>query len=432
MSYPNPSSSQVRVGFEVLEGVGDASSLTDLRIRSESVGGNFPLIQVDDIIAGSETPEGLYTKIDPSGDLNVNWNAEDHAPLLANFQGHGKSPVTLVSGAYRHRYAPKETDITFRTLQVEISRDNGRPEVYPGCYVSAVDWSLSPGGVMQGKASLVIPRFHFWKAAAVSAGTPPITTVYLRGIANYANLDADVYVKVITAVSGGILQIAAKVGSGGTYGSTIDVTVSTWTNLTAGADNAQIGTDELPVQIYFTDLSTYAAVTPDVLLFSALRTVWTQSLSVSSPSNEISAAIYVDGSTTPFRVRDFSLAATRPAIRDQIIGGRFTDVILEHGKRTSQITIKRRSIDRTLLNRLLHAKFISARLDVKGVLIGATVYRRQLSAIAMNAIPSGKTPSVTGPDAYDDDLTFTTHPSSDATYPSSIVFEAVNSRSVTQ
>lgn len=432
MSFPNPSNLQIRIGFEANEGRGDSPSLTDMRVRSESLGGNFPTLPNDDIIADAETPEPLPTKVDPDGDFNIHWSAEDHPKLLANFQGFGKNPVTLVSGAYRHKYAPKETDITFRTLQAEISRDNGRPEVYTGCYVGGIDMSLAAEGLMEGKASLVIPRYHFWKAAAVSAGTPPITTVWLRGLANYANLDADVYVKIITAVSGGILQIAAKVGSGGTYGSTIDVTVDTWTNLTAGADNAQIGSDELPVQIYFSSLATYSASTPDVLIFSALRTVWTQSLPVSSPSNSISASIYVDGSSTPYRLSELGLSATRPAIKDGIIGGRFTDTILPFGKRVTTVKVKRRSIDRTLTNRLIHAKYISLRMDVRGPLIGATVYRRMLSAICMNLIPAGKTPSVGGPAQFDDDITFTAHPSSDSTYPSGVTFEAVNSQSVTQ
>lgn len=430
MSYPNPSNLQIRVGFETTEGLGDSASLIDMRVRSESVGGNFPLIQNEDIIASAETPEGLPTKIDPSGDFNVTWNAEDHAKLLAQFSGHGKNPVTLTSGAYRHRYAPRETDIAFRTLQAEISRDNGRPTVYPGCYVSAVDWSVSPGGLMLGKASLVIPRFHFWKAPAISVGTPALDNSYLRGIANYANLDADLYMKIAVAPSGGSMGVQFKVGSGGTYGSTITVAAGAWYDVLEGASDAQVGSDELPVQVYFANLTGFAL--NDVVLYGALRSVWTQSLAVSSPSNEISGALYIDGSTTPTRVRDFSVAASRPAVRDEIIGGRFTDVILEHGKRASSITIKRRSIDRSLANRLLHAKFLTARFDIVGTQIGATSYRRKLSAITMNAIPSGKESSVGGPTQFDDDITFTCHPSSDSTYPSAMTFEAVNAQSATQ
>lgn len=429
MSYPNPSNLQIRIGFETVEALADSASLIDIRVRSESVGGNFPLIQVDDIIADAEMPEGLPTKIDPSGDFNLNWNAEDHAKLLAQFSGKGKNPATLVSGAYRHRYAPKETDITFRTLQAEISRDNGRPTVYPGCYVSAVDWAVSPRGLMTGKASLVIPRFHFWKAPAISVGTPPTTTARLRGLANYANTDADLYMKVSVGPTT-TMGVQFKVGSGGTYGSTITVSAATWTAAREGATDAQIGSDELPVEVYFDNFTSYAL--NDVLVFAALRAVWTQSLAVSSPSNEISGYLYVDGSTTPTRVRDFSMSATRPTVKDEVVGGRFTDVILEHGKRTSQITIKRRSIDRSLANRLINAKYINARFDIVGAAISGTIYRRKLSSIHMNAIPSGKESSVGGPDQYDDDLTFTCHPSADATYPSATVFEVVNTQTATQ
>lgn len=433
MSYPNPANLQARIGFETVEGLGDSASLLDMRLRSETVGGNFPLIDVDDIVADAETPAGLPTKIDPSGDFNLNWAAEDHGKLLANFQGHGKSVATLTSGVYRHRLSPKESDLTFRTLQAEISRDDGRPVLYSGIYVSGIDMSVSPRGLLQGKASLVIPRFRFWKDAAASAGTPTTTGVYLRGIANYANLDQDVYVKITTDPSGGSMGIKVKVGSGGTYSATeITVTAGVWVDLKEGSSDAHIGSEEAPVQIYFAALSGYSVSTPDVLLFAALRTVWSQSLPVASPSNEISMALYIDGSSTPSYVRDIALSATRPAVRDETIGGRWVDTVLPLGKRTAQLSIKRRSIDRTLTNRLLHAKYLSFRLDSKGAQISTTAYRRTISAIGMYAVPAGKTPSVQSATQFDDDITFTLHPSSDATYPSSLVFEVINSQSVLQ
>lgn len=433
MSYPNPGNTQVRVGFETTEGLGDAASLTDMRIRSESIGGNFPLITVDDILAGSEAAEGLPTKIDPSGDFSCNWNPEDHSPLWANFQGHGKNPVTLASGAYKHRLAPSETDIAFRTLQAEISRDNGRPEVYVGCYVSALDFSVSPRGVLQGKSSLVIPRFHFWKDAAVSAGTPTVTGVYVRGLANYANLDQDLYVKITTDPSGGSMGIKVKVGSGGTYSATeITVTAGAWYDLKEGASDAQVGSDEAPVQIYFSALTGYSVSTPDVILIGSLRSVWSQSLPVSSPLNEIACAVYIDGASTPTRLRDVAISATRPVVKDEIVGGRFTDVILEQGQRLATLSIKRRSIDRSMTNRLIHAKYLSFDFYAKGVLLGATAFRRQLRLVGMNAIPSGKTPSVQSASQFDDDIKFDLRKSSDSTFPSAFSMEVTNSRSTLQ
>lgn len=434
MATPNPAATQIRYGFEATEGLRDSASLIDMRVRSETMGGNFPLIAVDDIVAGAEEAEGLPTKIDPSGDLNVNWNAEDHAKLLANHFEKGAAPSTLASGAYLHKLATSETNTTFKSLQFEISRDTGQPQFYPGCQVQAVDFSLSPGGLLTGKASILAPRFDTWApAVGITLDASPVLP-HLRGLPNETNYlltDGNVKFKVTTAPSMGTMGIKFTLGEAGTYGSSDEITVAigAWydAKLTA-TDVGDIGSKDMPVQIYFTDLTGYAA--DDEISFHREATVWSQSLAACSPFNEIAATVYVDSAA--FRVRDLTLSSTRPVIRDPYIGGRFQDVMLEQGKFHRQLTIKRRNLDRSLQNKIMYAKKFGFRLDIYSGQLGATNYQRRISLIGLYAKPSGKTASVQNATTYEDDITATFLPGSDGTYPSSLTCEIVNSASVLQ
>ena len=69
MAFPNPSNLQIRCGTEATEGHGDVANWSDVRVLSETLGGNFPQLRDESIIASAEWPPSLPTKIDPGGDL---------------------------------------------------------------------------------------------------------------------------------------------------------------------------------------------------------------------------------------------------------------------------------------------------------------------------------------------------------------------------
>jgi hypothetical protein len=187
------------------------------------------------------------------------------------------------------------------------------------------------------------------------------------------------------------------------------------------------GSDEYPIQVTFPSLTGF--LINDVMKADNARVpVWSQNLAVASPLNEIAGFVYVDGSL--IRVADLTCNLTRPVIPDEIVGGQITDYSVEFGKRTAQWGFKRRALDVTLRNRLLRAQTFGARLDIYGPLIGATAFRRRISLISLNVVPEGKTPSVSGPAQFEEDIKGFAFPSSDGTYPSAITIEVVNTQSV--
>lgn len=425
---PNPSNLQIRVGFEATEGLGDVSVWQDFRVRSESLGADFPTIQDDSIVAFAEEQEGLESKIDPSGDLSVNWAAEDHAKFLAAFQGKGLTPAEAPTGVWTHKLSPHETAVTFGTVALDISRDLGRPEIYVGGRPQQITFAAAPRTLLNGAISMLHPRFHTWKAGAlVGGGSGTQTIPYVRGLPSYANLivaDGDLYTDITVAPSGGVMTVRFKVGAAGTFGTAIVVAAGTWYDVNVGASDTPAGTLDLPVQVMWASL---VGVIGDKTLHARTRTVWTQSLPVSSALNEIACSIWVDG--TKFRVSDFGATLTRPAERDEIIGGRFIDTVVEYGERTCVYTLSRRALDLTMVNKLWRAESVEFRMDAYGPLIGATASRRRLSLISKNCKPEGKAPSVGGKTEFNEDITLRAHPSDDATYPASVTIEVVNSQS---
>lgn len=420
----NPSKLQVRVGFEQNAGLGDPSTWVDMRVRSESLGAEFPGIDDDSIIAGADEPEKLESKIDLTGGVPVNFSPEDHAKPIANFFGAGDNPTNPGTGVYVHALAnaPHKTDKSYGTLAAEISRDLGQPELLVGGNVSQLQLQLGPRGVLTGALSMLFPRFQTLDdPAVVSAGGTP-TLPLVRGLQRYSidtAADGDIRFKVTSAPSASAMGIKVTVGASGTYtGAEITVTEGVWIALKDA--NGHIGQgEECPVEVFFptgsivTGGSGYAL--NDIIEIPRDRAVWSQSLPIASALNEVAAYVYVDG--IRFRLREFSLTGTRPVVRDEIVGGRFIDSVIEIGKRTWALTLTRRALDRDMLARLRARRPFQFHLQAYGTQIGSTLYRRALELVAMNMIPTGKTPSVGGAAQFDEQIQATAHASSDGTYP---------------
>ena len=430
----NPALTQVRCGFETNAGRGDPSTWIDMRIRSEDLGAELPGIEDDSILSSGEQEESLESKIDPGGPLNLNWTPEDHSKILAAFFGKSATPVQSPTGVYTHKLAPDETDVSFASLAVEVSRDLGRPTVFVNAYPSQLTFNIGPRSLLNGAASIVTPRFHFHDAATVVTAPGGPANPELRGFVKYAYLDdvdneGRVYVKVNSAPSGDNFNVVTKFGLSASYGTTDQaMTAAIWgpnsqdEGLWDEAD-AALGDIGVPIEILFPAIANIAQ--NDEWYFDPVRAVWSQSLPEASALNEVYCLVKVDGTT--FRTRDLSLTLDRPVTRDEVIGGRFVDDLNFQGQRTVAGQLNRRAIDNSLVDRLLRAESFELQVDAYGTFIAATGARRKLSLIMKNVKPSGRTPSVAGRDAFDEAINFTAHPSDDGTYPNSVTCELVNS-----
>jgi hypothetical protein len=438
--FANPASAQMRVGFEAANsGLGDVGTFQDMRFRSETLGAELPLIQDDSIAPFGEEAEGEQSKIDPSGAINVNWMTEDHAKLLAAFFGAGATPVDLGgAAAYRHRMQVTETDVSFGRLAIEVSRDRGRPDYYTGAIPSQLSFSIASRGFLTGSAQLVMPRFMHHDDPTVVAGTGP--TPYIRGLYGYDDLAlatadlGDLFLEITAhpGTGGADFDVKAKIGTAGVQGAAIPITVGNdadgnpiFTDLLHTASDVHVGQGaELPISVHFKTATGSALA--DEWRFARRRDVWTQTLPVKSLCNEISASIEIAGTKT--RLKNVGLTLTRPVALDEAIGGRFSDFSIEQGERTAVWTLSRRALGLDLANRLLAGEPASMELNCLSTLVSGSVFRRQMYFVSMNCLVEGRTSSIAGRQTFDETITLRAHPNNDATYPSAIALDLVNTQ----
>ena len=367
--------------------------------------------------------------------------AEDHAKWLAGFFGKSAPPVESPTGVWLHKLAVTETDVDFPDrMALEISRDRGRPDFYTGVLPSQLTFNVGPRSLLNGAVSLVIPRFHHFDdpTQIVGAGT---SLPFLRGLYNVANLQeadpdvADLFLQIsaVPGTGGADFDILAKLGLATTYdGAAIPVFVGNDTEsnpifqrLLHTASNVDVGqSEDLPVEAHWKDAT--GATVLDEFRIPRRRDVWTQTLPTKAVFNEIAIFVRVDGLEE--RTRDLSLTFTRPGERDEAIGGRFVDQVLEQGQRTYAGQLNRRALSRTFTDRLIAGEPFELEVDAASIPIGATGIRRRMKLIAKNCRASGRTPSVGGRATFDEAIAFRCHPSVDVTYPAAMTVEVTNSQ----
>ncbi len=432
----NPNLSQLRYGFEATEGLGDVTTWTDARFRGENVGAEFPEIRDDSIAPDGEESEGSPSKVNTSGaTLDLNFHLEDHARFLAAYFGAGKTPVESPTGVWAHKLAVTETNLAFGSLALELSRDRGRPSVYPFVNVAEVGFNLAVRNFLTARLGLVFGRFHYWgdQVQTVGAGSP--ITLYLRGLHDFANLeDATAANTKITAVCTTAPNgVSFKLGAGAlgtevTIPNGLDADGNPqWTDVKVGVSDTLLGDVEIPVQIS-AGPGTMNWSLNDEFEFAARRPVWTQSLATASLLNEIAAELTVEGSK--FTTRQLDLTLRRGVILDDAIGGRFIDGQAPQGQREAFGTISRRALkDLGMENRLLRAQSFELQLTANGPTIGATGVRRNLVLTAKNVRRTGRTITVQSGSQTDERIEFRCHPSVDVTYPAAITAEMLLSAS---
>ena len=436
----NPGLAQFRFGFEDTDcGLGDVSTFQDFRARSEAVGAELPQIEDDSIGAFGEQLEGEESKILPDGPFNLNWGPEDHAKFFAGYFGKSATPVESPTGVWTHKLAVTESDVSFGSGAVEISRDRQRPTFYTGAEIAGISFATGPRAFLNGAVTLIMPRFIYHDDATQVTGTS--TFPILRGLYGFSDLElatpdlADLFVTVDAVPGSADFEIKAKIGLASTYdGAAIPVTVGNdadgnpiFTVMKHTVNDIHVGqSDELPIELHWTDLTGIAAL--DEFRIPAVRDVWTSVLPVRALFNEIATFITFQGQTE--RVREFNLDASRAGLApDEAIGFRFVDVIDELGDRTATGNLNRRALqDLGWENHLVSGEPFTLEVLAKSTLIGATGVRRELKLTAKNCRASGRTASIAGAAQFDEPFPFACHPSTDGTYPAALTAELKNSQ----
>lgn len=421
----NPAESLIRNAYETTEGLATEANWHYHDFVSETLANDAGVIEDPSITAAGEEPESLPSKLSTAGTIAVAWNAEGHAHYLANLIGQSATPTNPTAGVYVHKLAVGETDVAIPdTMTVEVSRDDGLPQLFLGARVAKASFALQPSSLLTGSIDLIAIRSHYWKAASQTAGTS--TDPILRNFPNatkWAAADHDVYLK---CTDGATKAFKAKVGSAAAYGgagTVMTFTAATWIPL-IDETGARIGDRALEVEAYFPDFSGLA--TNDEWKFDSERAVWVPSIPDVPKFNEIYAVIEIDSAT--IRLEQISLDILRPTQAVMNIGGRFADAVMHRGRRSASGSIQRDQLDVTLRKKLERGTPFSLRLEAyTGLAIGATAYEHSLAIVAMNCVPSGKTVTVANGQRLTEVIPFTCHPSSDVTYPNAVTLELTNS-----
>lgn len=438
----NPANALIRHAWETIPGIPDEANWHDHEMLSESISGDYATITPKSITQNAQVPEGQPSKITFGGGIPIEWDSEQYSRYLANIQ-RGGSVTTPTAGVERHKLAPSETDVTFPdTMSVEVSRDDGSPQINIGNRVNSVKFSAAPSSFFVGEIGLAIERGEYWAPTAridVLGGAEP-DYPYIRGLPKYDDwittaAAGQVRLKVSALPGGGVITFLAKLGTGAYGATTFDVVVGNdsqgrprFTEVINSNGGLRLGTRDLPVEIHVSAIADY--VLNQEFSIQRERTVWTAAYPDVPKFNEIYMKILLGESfatAEEFEIDGFDLTITRPAEPKFAIGGRHAKRVKQRGQRTVTGSIKREYLSTILRKRLerAHPAWLLCSAFDGNVIAGG--YEGELSLVCGRFILGGKTPSVGGQDSMDENYTFTAHPSGDATYPDDVTIINVNS-----
>lgn len=428
MPSGNPADSRFRVAFGTLTG-GPTSAFTGFRFRSEGFGWEAATIE-DDSIRGSSGPaEPLKSKIEVGGSIPINWSVEEHLRFFADFHGAGSTPAESPTDVWMQRFGRSQSGVSFATpLIIDASRDDGRPERSTNAHVISYSFTNSPRAIESGEIALLGSRFDHWDDAAEVAVTGSPNAPSVRGPAKFAHLgsaDGNLYLKITTGPSGGLVGVSLKVGAAAAYSHEITgVAAATWYTALDQA-GARIGTIDMPVQFRLPDVS---VALNDEWRYDRERDLWSQVLPTAAVLNEIAVAVYMDG--TEFRLNEYSVTCTKGWQADEQIGGRFNDSLMLRGDwPVVEGSINRNNLGtRDLRDRLLSAEPFALIVDrYASTLIAGTQVNQRWRSIMPNCIPGGRSASIPDRLTFPEALSFTAHSSADVTYPDPITEEFYSS-----
>jgi hypothetical protein len=438
----NPANGLIRHAWETVAGIPDEAFWHDNEMVNESISGEYGKIQPKSITRNSQIPKGQPSKINFSGGIPIEWDSENFSRYIANLQRKGS--VTNPSGsAYRHKLAPSESAVSFPdSLSIEVSRDDGIPQLSKGARVNSLKFSLSPEGFFGGEIGVAIERGEYWDDTDridVLGGAEP-TYPFVRGLPNYtdwnlAAADGQIRLKV-SAIAGGVITFLAKLGTAAYGATTFDVTVGNdsqgrprFYEIINSNTALRMGTRDLPVEVHVDAVANY--VVNQEFSIQRERPVWTPVYADCPKFNEIYAKILLGSSfagAEEYEIDAFDLTVTRPAAPKHAIGGRHAKRVKVRGQRAVTGTLKREYISIDLRKRLERAEsFWLVCNAYDGEVISGGI-EGELSLIAGLCVIDGKTPSIGGQDSMDENYNFSCHPSGDATYPDDVTIVNVNTQ----
>jgi len=436
----NPANALMRHAWETVVGIPDEANWHDNEIVSEAISGDYGLIQPKSITKNSQIPAGQPSKITFAGGIPIEWDSEMYSRYIANLQRKG-SVANPTPGVYVHKLAPSETAVSFKeSLSVEVSRDDGIPQISTDFRVNSLKFSLAPEGFYTGEIGAAIARGEYWDDTDridVLGGAEP-TYPFIRGLPEYDDwnlsaADGQVRLKV-TVIAGSIITFLAKLGTGAYGATSFNVTVGNdsqgrprFYEIIDSNTGTRMGTRDLPVEVHVDAVASY--VVNQEFSIQRERPVWTPVYPSVPKFNEIFAKILLGetlATAEEFEIDAFDLTVTRPAAPKFAIGGRHAKRVKVRGQRTVTGTIKREYISVELRKRLERAHPAWLQVDAFDGEVIAGGYEGQLSLICGLFVLGGKTPSVGGQDSMDENYNFTAHPSGDVTYPDDLTILNTN------
>jgi hypothetical protein len=445
----NPANGQIRHSWETTPGIPRETGWKDHEFISETLSAEYGTILSQSITRNAQRPKGSPGKIRGGGEIQVEWAPEGLSRYLANIQKRSATPVDLSGGlAWQHKLAPSESDVEFDpTMSVEVWRDDDLGHIGKGIRVNSLSFDVSPESFVVGAIGLAPERLEYWADAvrtdALGGAVP--TKPFIRGLEKYVNwilADHAVHLKVVDVTD--ILDdppavvFKAKIGAASAYGAGV---VGNFT-IIAGNDSQgrprfiefldetgeRIGTRDLKVEGHFDNFTN--VVLDNEWRFDPVRGVWVPVLPAVGKFNEIYAAIMIGetfASAEEYEIDQFSLTIARPAEPKFAIGGRHAKRVKERGQREAGGSFSREYLDVTLRKRLERAEDFWLKVGFSnGEVIDGGV-EGTLDLICGASLGSGSTPTIEGQDAMNENVTFTLHPSGDATYPDDVTVVLVNS-----
>jgi len=457
----NPSNAVIRVAWEGLHGIPeeavDSGKAWDYHeLISESLSPEYGTIERPSISAAGQRPVALPGKITGAGEIEVEWNVEDHTHYLAAIQRWTAAPVAD-NGSYAHTIGPKQTITEFpETLTVEMWRDDDMGHLFKGCRVNSVSFRFEQESTVQGTIGIHPERADYW-ALADETGTAGITQAnpdlpVIRGLPRHDDTyddwvddgTKDLWFRVVSTASPNITLACkfnsqpAKSVADFTCVSGVDAfgdPIFTRVEVEDGGGRL-LGTKDLPVEIYMPNVSDYA--TDDEWKHATNRSDITGSATYSScpPLNEIYCFIYIaddQGSTyTEYCIEGVEVTIEQPVVERRCIGGRYPKQIFERGQRLVGGSINREYLSTALKKRMERARSFALKIEAyTGVEIaGGSGNEYSLTLMMPNCKFSGTVPTVGGQEEMTESYEFTCHPLSSGTYQSDITMIIMNSMSV--
>lgn len=425
MAYPNPSNALFAMLWEDSPGVPRRTGRADMEFNGETLSNNALTVARTAITRAAMATRPMPGKLEAGGELRLDaFNPAADWRIIAAYFGHATTDE-VETGAFEHKFSRYETDVDFpETFTALVWRDD-IAQRFLGCRISQIVLTIQEKALVGCVATLVPERGDYWGDATRSAGAGtgfPLVRGLLDsqfGTDTAANASFDIVSFTSTTVT-----FKAKIGDAATFdGAEQTATRGQWTRF-ADQDDVLLGTLGMPVQVYFPVGAVFAA--DDVLTVPRRRAEWTPSFPLSIAVNEVYSVLSI-GSTEQ-EMDSLTLTIAMPTEARFGVGGQAARRTRQRGQQTVTGQFSREALNLEMRRNLEMGLPFSLSVYLRtGVSIGESGnldYSLRLEA--PSCVPSGQTPTVEDKDTYNEQISFTAHPSDDAEDPADISVYVIN------